>query len=164
MTVLQCVYTWLILTLCGILARLQTMVPSETQFRTQNLEPRCWPEPIGIGSSFNASLFRDLGELTSTEARGLQGGAGATYWAPNVNIFRDPRWGRGQETPGEDPTLSSKYAEGFVGGMQGNDATFLKVAATLKHFAAYSQETGRVNDAVVVNAQDMQDTYLPAFV
>ena len=159
----------------------------------------CWPEPIGVGSSFNKTLFRALGELTSTEARGLQGGVGATYWAPNVNIFRvisrvstthvslsvslcslssslptscsdctgsrsqDPRWGRGQETPGEDPTLSSTYAQNFVRGMQGNDSAFLKVAATLKHFAAYSQESGRVNDPVVVNARDMQDTYLPAF-
>ena len=60
-----------------------------------------WPEPIGIGSSFNASPFFALGDMTSTEARGEQGGVGATYWAPNVNIFRDPRWGRGQETPGE---------------------------------------------------------------
>lgn len=91
-----------------------------------------WPEPIGVGASFNTSLFRALGELTSTEARGLQGGVGATYWAPNVNIFRDPRWGRGQETPGEDPTLSSGYAENFVAGMQGDDSTYLKVAATLK--------------------------------
>ena len=56
----------------------------------------CWPEPIGIGSSFNVSLFGALGVLTSTEARGLQGGIGNTYWAPNVNIMRDPRWGRGQ--------------------------------------------------------------------
>lgn len=102
---------------------------------------------------------------------------------------RSPRWGRGQETPGEgalhhnfndlhcrcsqrwcdflvavsDPTLTSSYAAHFVGGMQGNDSTYLKVAATLKHFAAYSQETGRVNDPVVVTNQDMVDTYLPAF-
>lgn len=74
-----------------------------------------------------------------------------------------PRWGRGQETPGEDPTLTSSYATHFVGGMQGNDSTYLKVAATLKHFAAYSQETGRINDPVTVTNQDMVDTYLPAF-
>jgi beta-glucosidase-like glycosyl hydrolase len=129
-----------------------------------------WPEPITVGASMNASLFRALGELTSTEARGLQAGAGNTYWAPNVNIFRDPRWGRGQETPGEDPTLSSSYAASFVGGMQGSSSSssssstpFLKVAATLKHLAAYSQETGRINDPIVVEARDMEDTYLPAF-
>ena len=123
----------------------------------------CWPEPIGVGSSFNTSLFEALGTLTSTEARGLQGGVGHTYWAPNVNILRDPRWGRGQETPGEDPTLSSSYAEHYVRGMQGGDATFLKVSATLKHAVAYSQETHRVNDPVVVTKRDMEDTYLPAF-
>lgn len=68
--------------------------------------------------------------MTSTEARGEFGGAGFTYWAPNVNIFRDPRWGRGQETPGEDPTLSSSYAENFVSGMQGGDTSgkYLKVS------------------------------------
>ena len=74
-----------------------------------------------------------------------------------------PRWGRGQETIGEDPTLTSSYATHFVAGMQGNDPTYLKVASTLKHFAAYSQEAGRINDPVVVSSQDMEDTYLPAF-
>ena len=64
---------------------------------------------------------------------------------------------------GEDPTLTSSYAAHFVAGMQGNDSTYLKVASTLKHFAAYSQETGRINDPVVVTSQDMEDTYLPAF-
>jgi beta-glucosidase-like glycosyl hydrolase len=103
-----------------------------------------WPEPIGVGATFNASLFHALGDLTSTECRGDQNGLGATYWAPNVNIFRDPRWGRGQETPGEDPTLSGSYATNFVQGMQGNDTTYLKVSACLKHFSAYSQETGTV--------------------
>eukprot|EP00039_Didymoeca_costata_P011358 m.159291 g.159291 ORF g.159291 m.159291 type:complete len:761 (+) comp15146_c1_seq7:120-2402(+) len=123
----------------------------------------CWPEPIGVGSSFNSSLFYDLGDLTSTEARGGQNGMGRTYWAPNVNTFRDPRWGRGQETPGEDPTLSSSYAINFVKGMQGSDASYLKVSACLKHFAAYSQETGRIGEAAVVTEQDMEDTYLVPF-
>ena len=120
-------------------------------------------------------------------------------WPPLVD--RDPRWGRGQETPGEDPTLTASYATHFVSGMQGNQSTgYLKVASTLKvgrhsgrpssaspssfslvpgraravssdhdsqlplqHFAAYSQETGRINDPVVVTAQDMSDTYLPSF-
>jgi beta-glucosidase-like glycosyl hydrolase len=134
-------------------------------FQHPNAKPAtCWPEPIGVGSSFNASLFAALGTLTSTEGRGLQGGVGNTYWAPNVNIMRDPRWGRGQECPGEDPTLSSTYAEHFVSGMQGSsDATYLKVSSALKHFAAYSQETGRVNDPVIVVQRDMDDTYLPAF-
>jgi len=72
----------------------------------------CWPEPIGVGSSFNTSLFSALGELTSTEGRGLQAGMGHTYWAPNVNIMRDPRWGRGQETPGEGTHRSNTDAAG----------------------------------------------------
>ena len=118
-----------------------------------------------MAASFNGSLFQSLGDLTSTEGRGLQSGMGHTYWAPNINILRDPRWGRGQETPGEDPTLNSLYAERFVWGMQGAGAgsAFLKVSSALKHFAVYSQEAGRVNNAVNVTARDMNDTYLLPF-
>ena len=105
-------------------------------FQHHGVKPAtCWPEPIGVGSSFNTSLFHALGELTSTEGRGLQGGVGNTYWAPNVNIDRDPRWGRGQETPGEDPTLTSEYATHFVSGMQGNQSSgYLKVASTRNYW------------------------------
>lgn len=79
-------------------------------------------------------------------------------------IFRDPRWGRGQETPGEDPTINGEYAKEFVSGMQGNESSgYLKVSACLKHYAAYSEETGRESFAAVVTATDMEDTYLPAF-
>ena len=144
----------------------------------------CWPEPITVGASFNASLFAALGTLTSTEGRGMQNGTGNAYWAPNVNIMRDPRWGRGQETPGEDPTLTSTYAHHFVAAMQGSEggegggegsegegsegggegnegsSPYLKTSATLKHFAAYSQETGRINDPVVVSQKDMEETYV----
>eukprot|EP00051_Salpingoeca_urceolata_P017464 m.237925 g.237925 ORF g.237925 m.237925 type:complete len:786 (-) comp18961_c1_seq6:65-2422(-) len=122
-----------------------------------------WPQVIGVGASYNKSLFWQLGDLTSTEARGKSGGQGKTYWAPNINIFRDPRWGRGQETPGEDPVLTSAYAEQFVTAMQGPDPEHLKVSACLKHYAAYSQETDRNSFPAVVEAQDMTDTYLPAF-
>jgi beta-glucosidase-like glycosyl hydrolase len=134
-----------------------------------------WPQIIGVASSFNTSLFGLLGGLTGTEARGmnnaLEGGLyqGLTLWAPNVNIFRDPRWGRGQETPGEDPTLNGEYAEHYVRGLQGADLSadasggFLLTSACLKHYAAYSEETGRDSFAAVVTAQDMEDTYLPAF-
>ena len=90
-----------------------------------------WPSPIGIAASFNKSLFHALGKLTSDEARAGQV-SGSTYWAPNINVFRDPRWGRGLETPGEDPTLVSSYAVEFVQGMQGTDEHFLKVSACLK--------------------------------
>ena len=132
-----------------------------------------FPQIIGVGATFNRSLFRALGELVGVEARGKNNGVvgdgrryhGLTVWAPNINIFRDPRWGRGQETPGEDPALNGAYAENYVAGMQGDEATakFLRVSACLKHFAAYSEETGRLAFAAAVSAQDMADTYLPAF-
>ncbi|KAH0845299.1 hypothetical protein HID58_091849 [Brassica napus] len=96
--------------------------------------------------------------------------AGLTYWSPNVNIFRDPRWGRGQETPGEDPLLSSKYASGYVKGLQetdGGDANRLKVAACCKHYTAYDVDNWkgieRYTFDAVVNQQDMDDTYQPPF-
>lgn len=88
------------------------------------------------------NLYYSFVKVVSTEARAMYnvGLAGLTYWSPNVNIFRDPRWGRGQETPGEDPLLSSKYATGYVKGLQetdGGDANRLKVAACCKHYTAY---------------------------
>ena len=129
-----------------------------------------FPQICGVASSLNKTLFQMVGEVTSTEARGKnndrsRGGQyqGLTMWAPNVNIFRDPRWGRGQETPGEDPTINGEYAKAFVTGLQGNDPKFLKTAACLKHYAAYSEEQGRNSFPAVVTAQDMEDTYLPAF-
>ena len=87
------------------------------------------------------------------------------FWSPNVNIYRDPRWGRGHETPGEDPFLTSEYARLFVRGLQGDEAEhgFLKTSACCKHFAAHSAEEGRFGFNSIVNEQDMADTYLPAF-
>eukprot|EP00045_Choanoeca_perplexa_P017763 m.265888 g.265888 ORF g.265888 m.265888 type:complete len:938 (+) comp17625_c0_seq69:4151-6964(+) len=122
-----------------------------------------WPQVCGVGSSYNKTLWNALATLTSTEARGKSQGQGKTYWAPNINIFRDPRWGRGQETPSEDPTVNGDYAEQFVKGMQGSNPTFLKVSACLKHYAAYSEETGRGSFPAFVTAQDMADSFLPAF-
>lgn len=122
-----------------------------------------WPQIIGIGSTFNKTLMKALGVMTSIEARAKNNGNGKTYWAPNVNIFRDPRWGRGQETPGEDPTLNGEYAKAFVSGMQGDDPKYIRASSCLKHYAAYSQEADRNSVGIVVNAQDMIDTYLPAF-
>ncbi|VAH38123.1 unnamed protein product [Triticum turgidum subsp. durum] len=93
--------------------RFSPLVPGATSF----------PQPILTAASFNASLFRAIGEVVSTEARAMHnvGLAGLTFWSPNINIFRDPRWGRGQETPGEDPLLASKYAVGYVTGLQDKD-------------------------------------------
>jgi beta-D-xylosidase 4 len=111
--------------------RFSTLVPGATSF----------PQPILTAASFNASLFRAIGEVVSTEARAMHnvGLAGLTFWSPNINIFRDPRWGRGQETPGEDPLLASKYAVGYVTGLQdaGGGSDALKVAACCKHYTAY---------------------------
>lgn len=96
-------------------------------------------------------------QVVSTEARAMYnvGLAGLTYWSPNVNIFRDPRWGRGQETPGEDPVLSSKYASGYVRGLQqadGDDPNRLKVAACCKHYTAYDVDAWKGVDRYHFNA------------
>ncbi|KAH0840843.1 LOW QUALITY PROTEIN: hypothetical protein HID58_092280, partial [Brassica napus] len=138
------------------------LVPGATSF----------PQVILTAASFNVSLFQAIGKVVSTEARAMYnvGLAGLTYWSPNVNIFRDPRWGRGQETPGEDPLLSSKYASGYVKGLQETDcgdANRLKVAACCKHYTAYDVDNWkgveRYNFNAVVNQQDMDDTYQPPF-
>lgn len=92
------------------------------------------------------------------------GNGGLTYWSPNSNIYRDPRWGRGHETPGEDPRLSIEFAKGIVLGLQGDQANgFLKNSACCKHFSAHSLENDRFTFNAVVNEQDMADTYMPVF-
>jgi len=123
-----------------------------------------------IGASYNRTLWNKIGDVTATEGRGMNNGLrgglhqGLTFWAPNINIFRDPRWGRGQETPGEDPHMNGEYAAAFVPGMQGNESSgYLKVSACLKHFAAYSEEQDRHSFPAMVTSQDMEDSYLPAF-
>ena len=96
-------------------------------------------------------------QVVSTEARAMYnvGSAGLTYWSPNINIFRDPRWGRGQETPGEDPLLSSKFAVGYVKGLQQSDdadPNKLKVAACCKHYTAYDLDNWKGVDRYRFNA------------
>ncbi|KAL0733399.1 hypothetical protein Bca4012_009609 [Brassica carinata] len=131
-----------------------------------------FPQVILTAASFNVSLFQAIGKVVSTEARAMYnvGAAGLTFWSPNVNIFRDPRWGRGQETPGEDPTLTSKYAVAYVRGLQGTDGgdpNRLKVAACCKHYTAYDvdnwKSVHRYTFNSVVNQQDMDDTFQPPF-
>jgi len=129
-----------------------------------------FPQTCGVGASGNRTLWKEIATAISTEGRGKNNGlkgnryGGLTFWAPNINIVRDPRWGRGEETPGEDPTINGDYAEQFVTGMQGDQSTgFLKVSACLKHYAAYSEETGRMGFAANVTSQDMEDSCLPAF-
>ncbi|XP_064404909.1 uncharacterized protein LOC135350121 [Halichondria panicea] len=129
-----------------------------------------FPQILGIAAAYNMSLVRSMAEVISTEARAMYnvGQAGLTFFAPNVNIFRDPRWGRGQETPGEDPYLASQYAMNFVKGMQvGDDYRYIKAAVCCKHFAAYDLEnwngTDRHHFNAIVTDQDLVETYFPAF-
>jgi beta-glucosidase len=133
-----------------------------------------FPQAIGLAASWDTDLLHDIGEVISTEARAKHNEAlrrgsharfyGLTFWAPNVNIFRDPRWGRGQETYGEDPVLTSKLAVSFVRGMQGDNPDYLRVIATPKHFAVHSgPEQQRHRFDVRPTPRDLADTYLPAF-
>jgi beta-D-xylosidase 4 len=115
-------------------------------FTTSSGDKKCptsFPAGITTGCSLNKTLMFAIGTAVGTEARAVSnaGQASLTFWTPNVNIFRDPRWGRGQETPGEDPTVNSDYAAGFVGGFQtGEDPTRIKASACCKHYAAYNLE------------------------
>jgi beta-glucosidase len=133
-----------------------------------------FPEPIGLGATFDPAGIHAMGEAISLEGRvvyqeSVKDGNSTTFhgldfWAPNVNIFRDPRWGRGQETYGEDPFLTSKMAVAYVTGMQGNNPKFYRVIATPKHFDAHSgpEPTRHFTDNDV-SKHDLEDTYLPAF-
>ncbi|XP_030487865.2 probable beta-D-xylosidase 2 [Cannabis sativa] len=124
-----------------------------------------FPQVITTAASFNSSLWEAIGRVVSDEARAMYNGgvAGLTYWSPNVNILRDPRWGRGQETPGEDPVVVGKYAASYVKGLQGNDGDRLKVAACCKHFTAYDLDNWNGVDRFHFNAkvskQDIVDTF-----
>ncbi len=131
-----------------------------------------FPQIIATSHSYNRSLFSAIGMAVSDEIRAFSniGHAGLTYWTPNLNIFRDPRRGRGQETPGEDPYLTSEYVSTYVPSIQYDhsaDSKHLKVSACCKHYVAYSLENYEGMDRhhfnANVTAQDMADTYLPAF-
>jgi len=127
-----------------------------------------FPEPIGLAATFDAPLVKRVAAAISTEVRALHalgaGGVGLDTWAPNINIFRDPRWGRGQETYGEDPWLTARLGVAFITGMQGEDPGRPDVIATPKHFAVHSgPESTRHSANVFVTPHDLEDTYLPAF-
>ncbi|MGC2638962.1 MAG: glycoside hydrolase family 3 C-terminal domain-containing protein [Acidobacteriaceae bacterium] len=133
-----------------------------------------FPQVIGMAATFDAPLVHSMAEVISTEARAKYNEAirngqheqffGLTFWAPNVNIFRDPRWGRGQETYGEDPFLTGRMAVAFVSGMQGNDPRYFRVISTPKHYAVHSgPEPLRHQFNVDASPHDLEDTYLPAF-
>src|SRR6202522_56418 len=133
-----------------------------------------FPEPVGLAATFDTSLIHEMAVVISTEARAKHNQAvraghsnimeGLDFWSPNINIFRDPRWGRGQETYGEDPYLTGRMAVAFVTGMQGDDPKYFRVISTPKHFAVHSgPEPSRHSIDVQVSKHDMEDTYLPAF-
>jgi beta-glucosidase len=132
-----------------------------------------FPEPIGLGATFDPQLIHEMAIAIGTEARakhhedlrhGNNTGVGLDFWAPNINIFRDPRWGRGQETYGEDPFLTARMGVAFVTGMQGDDPKHYRVIATPKHYAVHSgPEPTRHKVDVSVSRHDEEDTYLPAF-
>jgi beta-glucosidase len=134
-----------------------------------------FPQAIGMAATFDDAQIGQVAEVISTEFRAKYldrrhrfGGSdwfgGLTVWSPNINIFRDPRWGRGQETYGEDPLLTARMGVAFVRGLQGDDPTYYRTIATPKHFAVHSgPEASRHRDDIHPSAHDLVDTYLPAF-
>jgi beta-glucosidase len=133
-----------------------------------------FPQAIGMAASFNEDLMLQCATAISTEARAKHNLAvknnhrlqymGLTFWSPNINIFRDPRWGRGQETYGEDPFLTAQMGISFVKGLQGNDKQYLKASACAKHFAVHSgPEKSRHGFDAQIDEKDLRETYLYAF-
>ncbi|HEX2311699.1 MAG TPA: glycoside hydrolase family 3 C-terminal domain-containing protein, partial [Vicinamibacterales bacterium] len=133
-----------------------------------------FPQAIGMAASFDVPLMAEVARAISDEARAKHHEfvrrekrgryEGLTFWSPNINIFRDPRWGRGQETYGEDPFLTARMGVAFVKGLQGDDPRYLKVAATAKHYAVHSgPEADRHHFDARPSERDLRETYLPAF-
>lgn len=134
-----------------------------------------FPQAIGMAATFDVEALQKMGDITSSEGRALfnedlrngktgSSYRGLTYWTPNINIFRDPRWGRGQETYGEDPYLTAKMGSAIVRGLEGEDSKYLKSVACAKHYAVHSgPEYNRHSFDARTSAFDLWDTYLPAF-
>src|SRR6201997_4711023 len=133
-----------------------------------------FPEPVGLAATFDDPLIHEMAIVIGTEARAKHNQAvragrrdimeGLDFWSPNINIFRDPRWGRGQETYGEDPFLTARMGVAFVTGLQGDDPKYFRVISTPKHYAVHSgPEPTRHTADVTVSKHDELDTYLPAF-
>ena len=133
-----------------------------------------FPQAIGMAASFDTKLMREVATAISDEARAKHHAfvsrgerrryQGLTFWSPNINIFRDPRWGRGQETYGEDPYLTSRMGVEFVKGLQGDDPKYLKTSANAKHYAVHSgPESDRHHFDARPTERDLYETYLPAF-
>ena len=132
-----------------------------------------FPQAIGLGATFDTRLMSRVATVISDDAREVSRSAatrnhnrfyGLTFWSPNINIFRDPRWGRGQETYGEDPYLTARLGVEFVKGLQGNDPKYLKVVSTPKHYAVHSgPEPERHRFDAAAAERELRETYLPAF-
>lgn len=133
-----------------------------------------FPQAIGMAATWNPESFQKMADICATEGRAIYNDSqkkgktgiylGLTYWTPNINIFRDPRWGRGQETYGEDPYLTGTLGKAFVRGLEGNNPKYLKASACAKHFAVHSgPEWNRSVFNAKVSDYDLWDTYLPAF-
>lgn len=133
-----------------------------------------FPQAIGLGATWDSDLIHRVGTVISDEARAkhhefVRNGRrgiyqGLTFWSPNINIFRDPRWGRGQETYGEDPFLTGSLGVAFVRGLQGDDPRYLKTVSTPKHYAVHSgPEPERHEFDAIADQRDLRETYLPAF-
>jgi beta-glucosidase len=142
---------------------------ARTTFKTTS-----YPQAIAMAATFDTDAMKKMGDYTAEEGRAINNESnrnkkykryvGLTYWTPNINIFRDPRWGRGQETYGEDPYLTATMAKAFVFGLQGNDPKYLKAAGCAKHYAIHSgPEPSRHVFDVNISDHDLWDTYLPAF-
>jgi len=171
---------WMPLSLCWATAIPELQVPSYEWWNeclhgcASSWIATVFPQAIGMAATWDPGLVHRVGTAISDEARAkhhdaIRTGArephtGLTYWSPNVNIFRDPRWGRGQETYGEDPYLASRIAVAFVRALQGDDPKYLKLVATPKHFAVHSgPEKARHRFDARVDERDLQETYLPVF-
>ena len=131
--------------------------------------PTSFPHALGLSATFNRTLWTLVGDTISTEARALnnQGLIGLSFWAPDINLFRDPRWGRGQEVPGEDPYLSAEYVAHYSRALQGDDPHYLKVISSCKHFSAYDLESwegvSRHQFNAIVSEQDLVEYYWVPF-
>ena len=124
-----------------------------------------FPQAISMASTFDPDLLFEAATVISTEARVMNNvnGKGLTYWSPTINLARDPRWGRNEETYGEDPYLASRMAVSFVRGMQGDDPVYLKTVSTVKHFVANNIEATRHTGSSEVTERNLRELYMPAF-
>ncbi|KAI5597766.1 hypothetical protein BDE02_02G087300 [Populus trichocarpa] len=167
-------YEWWSEALHGV--ALQTTVRQGIRFNGTIRFATSFPQVILTAASFDAHLWYRIGQVIGKEARGIYNAGqatGMTFWAPNINIFRDPRWGRGQETPGEDPLVAGKYAVSYVRGVQGDSfgggtlGEQLQASACCKHFTAYDLDKWKGMNRFVFDAQvtlqDLADTYQPPF-